>query len=278
MQGAYNGAVFGIARFEEWRVNAVQVKDGSAFAMWHHAIKLTAILNPDTMAAPDFLARPGVPVLGQNASRTAPSTYRDLLSRLAEQKGRLVIWMDSGPNGAGKKQVLLDSPGLGANGLTLPSDAQHGPQCLVHWMLPDGANMSLSLGLEFHTWVPISRRPDVYVLDHRWTFKVTHDQDYYATHVISGNVTFNVGMIQHLKLTPDFVRSNIVQHRVPTGFQRVQPSVTVYPDFSGFEYDIVDVQKATNFPLGSKYRATRIVVENAKELAAGVGLLERAFK
>lgn len=284
MQGAYNGAVFKIARIDGWRVNAVQTADKSGFCMWHHQIDLIAILNPDATAAPDFLPRDQAVLRNRGAgdppaaSRTVPSTYIDLLGRLSEPKGRLVIWMDSGPEGNGKKQVLLDSPGLSDTGKTLPSDALHGPQCLVHWMIPDGANMSLSMGMTFHTWVSVAKNKDVYVLDHRWTYRVTHDQDFYATHIISGNVTFNVGVLEHKKLTPDLVRSQIVKHQIPLGFQRVKPEVVMYSDGSGFSYDIVDVQKAVNFPLGSKYRANRIVIENTKELIAGAGVIERIFK
>jgi hypothetical protein len=252
--------------------------------MWHHQIDLVAILNPDATAAPDFLPRddavlrnlpPAAAPGGAGPSRTVPTTYLDLVGRLSEQRKRLVIWMDSGPAGNAKKQVLLDSPGLSDANTTLPSDALHGPQCLVHWMIPDGSNMSLSMGLTFHTWVPVAKSRYVYVLDHRWTYRVTHDQDFYATHIISGNVTFNVGVLQHKKLTPDLVRSQIVGHKVPLGFQRVKPEVVMYSDGSGFSYDIVDVQKAVNFPLGSKYRATRIVIENTKETMAGVGVIER---
>ena len=263
MQGSYNGVVFEICRIESFRTAPVLSRDGSSFVCWHKVIQAICQLNVGATARYKFA---GANVAGQGPdASTPPMTYLEMLNRLAVHRKRLVIWMDSGPDGA-RKQVLIDSPPKAANGTTLPSDALYGPQCRVAWVVPDGANKSLTMGMEFHTWVAAAKNDQYprYVLDHRWTFQVTNDQDYYAAHLITGNVQLNVGLMQHHKILPDSFRRTLF-HPIPDGFQRVTAEPTFYPDGSGFDYTIVDVEKATNFPMGAKYGITRITVEQTKE-------------
>lgn len=114
------------------------------------AVGLAGGLGPAGAAAAGGAKKPKPPRKagggGGFVPSTVPATDVELRERLRRQRRQLLVWMNSGPNGA--PEYLLASPMLP----NFQSDAQHGPTCTLMAAKDLIGNVTGIYRLQFETW------------------------------------------------------------------------------------------------------------------------------
>lgn len=165
--------------------------------------------------------------------------------RLAVPRRKLFLWMHSNL-GKDVPRLILESP-LGSAG----TDCKTGPHFDVTWMDVIGGNTTIVLGFKVTTdvnnWVTYGKQQSA-LLGNSWSFAVSHDQDYFATHIIEGVATFRRDVLEEIfsgRSAHDF-RSEFM-HPIPVGFKREKADVKLLPDGTSVAYTIVDVEQPMTF-------------------------------
>ncbi len=181
-------------------------------------------------------------------------TDAEVRSRLWVPRKPLRIWAY---DTSGKKVLWLESPRNGA-----PCDAAHGPHPLSVDVIETTGDGS-TLGIHFQISTKVSPCPagsDRMVMSHRWEMTHAHDQNYYLTRVIKGEIIFNGAVVHQLGLRPDLVRNQFI-HPIPVGFRRGGPQITVSADGLTIGYTIADTDPTVMFDAGDSGATDISIVE-----------------
>lgn len=173
--------------------------------------------------------------------RTALLTDVELRTRLSIPRAPLKIWAYDVD---GKPVYLLICPKAG-----YPCDPINGPKPLGPPDIVDVTGEGLTFGVHFQVECATLPNPDAsdqLILSHRWQMIHEHDEDYYLTRVIDGEVVFNASLLQAFELNPDVFRSQLF-HPIPLGFRREIPLVTLSPDGNTLKYRVVDTDTSITF-------------------------------
>ena len=196
--------------------------------------------------APDV---PGAFQGGGNIPINADAALTDFIvrQRLAVPRRKLLLWMHSnlGPD---VPRILLESP-LG----TAVTDCRNGPQFDVTWFDVIGGNLSLVIGFKVTTdvnnWVPSGGSPGQRLpalLGNSWSYTVTHDQDYFATHTIEGTAVFRQDAVMAQGINEADLRAEFM-HPIPLGFKRTECDVKQIADGTALIYRVLDVEQPMHF-------------------------------
>ena len=146
-----------------------------------------------------------------------------------------------------QEMTWLESPRLGQ-----VVDVMNGPHPLGCTMTePTGdAPGSAVLNFQIETHLPLAETDDARaIISHRWTSTLQHDDDFYATRVVSGEAVFDQGLL-HLfnQNASDFL--NQLYHPIPLGYQRGLPEVTLSSDGAQLRYTFTDTAVRCVFDAG----------------------------
>ncbi len=143
--------------------------------------------------------------------------------------------------------VWLESPRPGQ-----PCDSMSGPHplgCTVAEATGDAPSSGL-LNFQIETHLPLSEVEGArFIVSHRWTSAITHDEDYYATRIVSGEAVFDQGMVLQFKVPPAAFL-NQLYHPIPLGFKRNLPHVELSSDGCKLTYEFTDTAVPCVFDAG----------------------------
>lgn len=254
----------------EWIIGATCVYARGGYPVGTAALDLTRAAQNDLRGSgwPDGGVRgadPNLPVeFPQVANRGAAffgsaglngvETDVDLKTRLWLPRQRFVI---SAYSTAGQKVVWLESPRNGA-----PCDAANGPHPLsVDVVDATGDGATLGVHFQIKTCVPpCPAESDRLVLSHRWQMTHAHDENYYLTRIVKGEIVFNGSVVHKYGLRPDAVRSQFI-HPIPLGFRRGGPQIVQSSDGLTIGYTIVDTDASVTFDAGDSGATHMDIVE-----------------
>lgn len=160
-----------------------------------------------------------------------------------DQTGRKIVWMESPRDGA-------------------ICDAANGPHPLaVDVVEATGDGATLGIYFQISTKIPpCPAGSDRLVLSHRWEMSHTHDDNFYLTRVIKGDIIFNSAMIAKHGIRPDLVRNQFI-HPIPLGFRRGGPQITQSADGLTIGYTIADTDPTVMFDAGDSGATRMDIVE-----------------
>jgi hypothetical protein len=216
---------------------------------------------------------PNFPSITTPGTEGPLATDRELLPRLLVPRKTLVIWAYGGVGDT--QQVWLQSPRPGLN-----QDARGGP---IVQAIPvtsiQGQGVSMGVQLSIKTWVPpCPYGSDRLILAHRWQTTLEHDDDFFLTRRITGEMHFHAGVKEKFDIRPDWVYHQMF-HPIPLGFRRTLGPVSRSPDGLVVRYSYIDTDQRVVFdPTNSG--ATRVeIVEHSGMVAPMQGvedLMKRA--
>lgn len=219
---------------------------------------------------------PGVARPTGNIPVNADAALTDFIvrQRLAVPRRKLFVWMHSSL-GLDTPRLLLESP-LGS----AVTDCRVGPQFDVTWFDVIGGNLSLVIGFKITTdvnnWVPPGTSPgdgtgQPAMLGNSWSFTVTHDQDYFATHTVEGMATYRRDVLEAKGLNTADLRTEFM-HPIPIGFKRDAVEVKQIGDGCTIIYQFKDVEQPMHFVggLGVNDKSSRLV----KPFASRIEIVE----
>ena len=94
---------------------------------------------------------------------------------------------------------------------------------------------------------------------------MTTDEDYFATHIIEGEVRFRNDALELAGVNPDNLRARFI-HPIPLGFKRMEPWLRFDESQLVCNYRLVDVETPTSQPGVSAYGASRVEVFHQREM------------
>lgn len=143
----------------------------------------------------------------------------------------------------GSQIIWLQSPAPGAK-----SDVSGGPYPrAVDIIQSSGEPNSIGVYFEIETdLTPCHTGEDQAVLAHSWQMTHTHDEDFYLTRIITGEVVFNQAVLDANGVNPDWLRQQFF-HPIPLGYKRGLPEVTISPDGNTIRYVITDTDPTVVF-------------------------------
>lgn len=185
---------------------------------------------------------------------TGAESDAEIRYRLLKPRCPLRVWAWDGRTG--KPIRWLESP---RPGFTV--DATVGPtpiSCDV--VAADGEPNSVAVLFQIRTDVtPCPVGSDRFVLSHRWETTHGHDENYYLTRQINGEIIFHAGVRDALGKNPDLVRNQFM-HPVPLGMKRQPAMIAQSSDGLKISYTVLDVDQAITFSPGDS-GATHIEIE-----------------
>ncbi len=133
-------------------------------------------------------------------------------------------------------------PGLSVDCLSGP----HPLGCVLAEPTGD-APASGVLNFQIETHLPLAESQSARaIISHRWSTTLSHDEDYYPTRTIHGEVVFDVGLMAFMMRKPDDFLSQLY-HPIPVGYRRGLPEVGMADDGSRLSYTITDTKVAGVF-------------------------------
>ncbi len=147
----------------------------------------------------------------------------------------------------GKPVVWLQSPRPGYK-----VDAANGPfpiACSVVEATGEGQSFGVHFQIKTAI-VPVDPDAERLILSHRWQMTHTHDEDYYLTRVIQGEIIFHPAVVDKYEVRPDWFRNQLI-HPIPLGFQRKNPVVAMSSDGLTLAYTVHDVDPTVTFDPGN---------------------------
>lgn len=156
------------------------------------------------------------------------------------------------------------------------TDAANGPLPLAANIIePSGEAGVFGVFFQISTCVvPTEPEAEQAVLSHRWETTHGHDDNYYLTRTIRGQVVFNGGLLRAAQVNPDWLRNQFI-HPIPLGFQRSLPELTETSDRLGIQYTIVDTNPTVVFDPGSSGATQMSIVETVNYLQPNAWLPNR---
>ena len=173
----------------------------------------------------------------------AVMTDAELRARLWVPRARLKI---TAHDANGREVVWLQSPKPG-----LSVDVANGPHPISVDVV-EAAGSGHSMGVHFQIETSVSPCPsgsDRLILSHRWEMAHDHDDDYYLTRYIQGEVVFNAEILDKLDIWGDHVRNQFF-HPIPLGFRRGGPKLVQSSDGLVIRYTIRDTDQTVTFEPG----------------------------
>ena len=188
-----------------------------------------------------------------NQMRSGPETDAELRYHLMTPRGKFILWAYDRQTGKQFKWVESPRPGFEV-------DAANGPHPLACDVVnASGEPHSISVHYQIKTaQTPCPVGSDRFVLSHRWEMSHVHDENYYLTRVIEGEIVFHAGVKHVIGLHPDMLRNQFL-HPIPLGFQRHAPRIVQSSDGLTIRYVITDTDPTITFSPGDS-SATRIEI------------------
>lgn len=156
---------------------------------------------------------------------------------------------------------------------SLKIDAANGPHPLGCTLVePTGeAPVSGLLNFQIETHLPLAEGDEARpLISHRWTTSVQHDEDYYATRVVSGEAVFDPSLLDKFAAHPHEFISQLY-HPIPVGFRRGLPEVTLESDNSRLSYTFTDTAVPMVFDAGTS-GATQCWIEEEWKYVSPMGI------
>ena len=177
--------------------------------------------------------------------------------RLMLPRGQLAIYTY---DRTGKQIFWFVSPAAG-----YAIDPANGPHPISLDVIESvGDGMTFGVNYQIETAVlPVPSGSDQAILSHRWEMTHDHDDDYYMTRVIRGEVVFNAAKLDALGLNPDWFRSQFF-HPIPLGHRRKLGPIVQSSDGLVLRYEIYDTDTSITFDAGDSGATRMDIVENLK--------------
>lgn len=147
-----------------------------------------------------------------------------------------------------------------------PCDPANGPKPLGPPDVIDATGEGLTFGVYFQiecATLPVPDGSDQLILSHRWQMTHEHDENFYLTRRIDGEVIFHAGLLEFYNITPDLFRSQLF-HPIPLGFRRGLPVITLSPDGNVLKYTVTDTDTEITFDPGDTGAAQMSIVEKVQ--------------
>jgi len=207
-------------------------------------------------------ADPQITAWGQT-SNVAGDSFDAANGIVTDAEARTRLWVPrrklkiSGYDSDGNKVVWLESP----RG-TATCDAANGPHPLsVDVVEATGDAGTLGIHFQVRTCVPpCPAGSDRLILSHRWEMTHAHNDDFYLTRTIRGEVVFNGAVVNKNDLRPDLFRNQFM-HPIPLGFRRAGPQITQSSDGLTIHYTLVDTDPTVVFDPGDSGATQMEIVE-----------------
>ncbi len=200
--------------------------------------------------------------LGRGSPAFTDSQLRDLLR---QDRKQLLVFSEDG-------QYVLQSPqpatgtalatlNVAANTVTIPlptldCDATGGPRIMKCDIVEAHGIKSYTIHFQIET--DVCEFTGAEVLSHSWNTRLSVDQDFQATRLISGELKFRLDEMERLRAAdgrlPDSYRT-LFGHPCPDFFARTNIDVFEHDDKCTVSYQVTDTQR--HFNLGSNSPATR---------------------
>lgn len=186
---------------------------------------------------------------------SGPETDAELRLRLLTPRQKLILWAYE--RQTGNPMLWVESPRPG-----YPTDVNNGPRPLSCDVV-SAAGEPNSVVVHFQVQADLSPCPigsDRVVLSHRWEMSHSHDENYYLTRTIKGQIVFNGGLMDALGERPDFLRAQFI-HPIPVGFKRMIPEITQSSDGNTIRYTVTDTDPTITFDPGNSGATQMHIVE-----------------
>lgn len=171
-------------------------------------------------------------------------TDHELFHRLMQPQKKFILWATD--RRTGREIRWLESPRQG-----FELDADNGPMPLSCDVVGvSGEGHSVGVLYQIRTCLPpCPERSDRFVLAHSWQMTHAHDDDYYLTRVIQGEIVFHPGVVRLNEIRPDLIRNQFI-HPIPLGYRRGVPEITASSDGLTIRYTITDTNPTVVFAPG----------------------------
>jgi hypothetical protein len=280
LYGSYAGVPFRSLSVDEYGKWLTPTADGTQPVGIHVQFSGTILVSPDHLSKLDFdradqglvepelegpnLHPPGPPVM------SVPELVFHLERRLNVVRKPLLLWgyKPALPGRRPERVYLVRSPAVDQDGRYLPSDMLHGPTPEATYCGFETGQGGLLFSFKVHTDLPLCE--DTYraspIVANTWSMGVSNDDDFFARHVIQGEVICRMDLMRSRKLSIDMLRGWFV-HPIPRGFRRVEPSpnLVMLDGGSRYTYTLVDVEQPADQPGVAAYGASRINVVHQRE-------------
>jgi len=213
----------------------------------HPADRKTAFKGAVPIQQPLYQYKGVDPFGGETAGVTDRVVVPLLLT--PRQKLKLIGYRPADEEEAVESFVWLESPRPGYD-----CDSLNGPHPLGCSLVEATGDAPASgvLNFQIETHLPLAETDSARaIISHRWTTTITHDEDYYATRIISGEAVFDPSLLLKYNQSADAFISQLY-HPIPLGYRRGLPDVTLASDGSKLTYVVTDTAVPCVFdPAGS---------------------------